>query len=127
MKITNTLAVLGTAVLLTLSVAVAQTKPAATPAASKPAKTTTHVMNGTVESISGSGDAMTVVVKGSKSTDKPVTLTLNSATTKTGDLVQGAKVNAHYRVDGGTNIATNITASAAKPVPTPTASTTKKK
>ena len=110
MKIASLLAVLLTTVLLTMSMAVAQTKPAA----AKPAKPTTHVMNGTVESISGSGDAMTVVVKGSKSSDKPVTLMLNSATTKTGDLVQGAKVNAHYRVDGSENIATSITASATK-------------
>jgi len=123
MKIASLLVVLLTTVLLTMSVSVAQTKPAA----SKPAKTTTHVMNGTVESISGSGDTMTVVVKGSKSSDKPVTLMLNSSTTKLGDLVQGAKVNAHYRVDGSENIATSITASAAKPAAKQTASTTKKK
>jgi hypothetical protein len=115
MKIRNTLAVLGTAILLTASTGLAQTKPTPAPATSKPEKATTHVMNGTIESISGSGDAMSVVVKGSKSSDKPVTLMLTSATTKTGDLVKGAKVNAHYRVDAGENIATSITASAAKP------------
>jgi hypothetical protein len=116
MKIGNKLAVLGTAVLLTASMGLAQTKkaePAA--AAAKPAKATTHVMAGTVESITGSGAATTLVIKGSKSTDKPVTLAFDAATTKTGDLVQGAKVNAHYRVDNGKNIATSITVEAAKP------------
>ena len=110
----HTIAAMAAIVLLNASIGSAQTKPA--PAAAKPAKVTTHVMNGTVESVSGSGDAMSIVVKGSGSSDKPVTLMLTSATTKSGDLVQGAKVNAHYRVDGGQNVATSITA---KPAPAP--------
>jgi hypothetical protein len=118
MKIGNTLAVLGTAVLLTASMGLAQTKttePAKASTAAKPAKATTHVTTGTVDSITGTGAATTLVIKGSKSTDKPVTLAFDAATTKTGDLVQGAKVNAHYRVDNGKNIATSITVEAAKP------------
>ena len=108
MKTGTKLAALGLTVLLTASLGLAQTKPAA-------AKVTMHVMNGTVQSISGSGPSMTVVVKGTKTTDKPVTLMLDASTTKTGDLVQGAKVNAHYHIDNGQNIATSITATAAKP------------
>ena len=119
----NTIAALAASVLLTASMGLAQTKPASTPAA-KPAKVTTHVMNGTVESVSGTGDSMSIVVKGSGSADKPVTLMLTSATTKSGDLVQGAKVNAHYRVDAGQNIATSITA---KPATKAAASTAPKK
>ena len=117
MKIGNKLAVLGTAVLLTASMGLAQTKTTepAKAAAAKPAKVMTHTTIGTVESITGTGAATTVVIKGSKSTDKPVTLSFDAATTKTGDLVQGAKVNAHYRVDNGKNIATSITAEPAKP------------
>jgi len=92
-----------------------KTEPATASTAAKPAKATTHVTTGTVESITGTGAATTVVIKGSKSTDKPVTLSFDSATTKSGDLVQGAKVNAHYRVDNGKNIATSITVEAAKP------------
>ena len=117
MKIGNKLAALGTAVLLTASMGLAQTKPepAKAPATAKPAKATTHVMTGTVDSITGSGAATTLVIKGSKSTDKPVTLAFDAATTKTGDLVQGAKVNAHYRVENGKNIATTVTVEAAKP------------
>jgi len=124
----NTIAAMAVTVLLTASMGLAQTKPApaAAPAA-KPAKATTHVMNGTVESISGTGDSMSIVIKGSGSTDKPVTLMLNSTTTKTGNLVQGAKVNAHYRVDGSQNIATSITASAAKPAAKTAATTAPKK
>jgi len=113
----NRLAAMAAAVLLTTSFGLAQTKP-------KPAKATTHVMSGTVQSISGSGPGTTLVIKGSKSSDKPVTLTFDAATTKTGDLVQGAKVNAHYRVDNGENIATSITASAAKPAAKTASSTT---
>jgi hypothetical protein len=117
MKIGNKLVVLGTAVLLTASMGLAQTKKAepAAAATAKPAKATTHVTTGTVESITGTGAATTVVIKGSKSTDKPVTLAFDAATTKTGDLAQGAKVNAHYRIDNGKNIATSITVEAAKP------------
>jgi len=116
MKIGNKLAVLGTAVLLTASMGIAQTKKAepAAAATTKPAKATTHVMTGTVDSITGSGAATTLVIKGAKSTDKPVTLAFDAATTKTGDLVQGAKVNAHYRVENGKNIATSVTVEAAK-------------
>jgi hypothetical protein len=124
----NTLTAMTAALLLTASVGLAQTKTdppkAATskpPAAAKPAPT--HVTNGTVQSISGSGSATTVVVKGSKSTDKPITLMLNAATTRTGDLAQGAKVTAHYRVESDQNIATSITASAAKPAPKAVSST----
>jgi len=116
MKLGNKLTVLGTAVLLTATMCLAQTKTEpAKAAAAKPAKATTHVMSGTVESVSGSGAGTSIVIKGSKSTDKPITLMFDAATTKTGDLVQGAKVNAHYRVDNGHNIATSITATAAKP------------
>jgi len=118
MKIGNKLAVLGTAALLTASMGLAQTKttePAKAATTAKPAKATTHVTTGTVDSITGTGAATTVNIKGSKSTDKPVTLAFDSATTKTGDLVQGAKVNAHYRVENGKNIATSITVEAAKP------------
>jgi hypothetical protein len=120
MKIGNKLAVLGVAALLSASIGLAQTKTDTTnagakaPAPAKSATATTHVMNGTVESVSGTGAAMTVVVKGSKSADKPVTLMLDSKTTKTGDLVQGAKVTAHYHVDNGQNIATSIAVTPAK-------------
>jgi ribosomal protein S1 len=117
MKIGNKLTVIGTAVLLTVSMGLAQTKKAEPAAATtaKPAKATTHVTTGTVDSITGTGAATTVVIKGAKSTDKPVTLAFDAATTKTGDLVQGAKVSAHYRIDNGKNIATSITVEAAKP------------
>src|SRR6266853_1689305 len=108
----NTLFTLGAAALLTASLSLAQAKKETTTAA--PAKAATaHVMNGTVQSVSGSGATMSVVVKGTKDTDKPVTLMLNASTTKKGDLVSGAKVNAHYREENGQNIATAITATAA--------------
>ena len=114
----NTLFTLGAAALLTASLSLAQTKKETASAAPAKAATaakaaTTHVMNGTVQSVSGSGATMSVVVKGTKDTDKPVTLMLNASTTKKGDLVSGAKVNAHYREENGQNIATSITASAA--------------
>src|SRR5262245_59900870 len=116
MKIGNKLAAIGTAVLLTATMGLAQTKTEPAKAATtKPAKATTHVMSGTVQSVTGTGAGTSLVIKGSKSTDKPVTLMFDAATTKTGDLVQGAKVNAHYRVDNGQNIATSITAEAPKP------------
>ena len=119
----KTLIAMGAAALLTASFGLAQTKTDTTkstatkaPAAAKaPAK---HVMTGTIESVTGSGAAMTVVIKGAKSTDKPVTLMLNSTTTKTGDLVQGAKVTANYHVDNGQNVATSIAVAAAKPAAT---------
>jgi len=105
MNTRNTILALGTTVLLTASMGMAQTPapakaaPAKAATAAKAPAATTHVMNGTIESVSGSGAAMSVVVKGTKSTDKPVTLMLNAATTKKGDLVSGAKVTAHYSVD----------------------------
>jgi hypothetical protein len=119
----NTLLAMGAAALLTASFGLAQTKTDTTkstatkpPAAAKaPAK---HVMTGTIDSITGTGAAQTVVIKSAKSTDKPVTLMLNSATTKKGDLVQGAKVTANYHVDNGQNIATSIEVAAAKPAAT---------
>jgi len=119
----NTLLALGVAALLTATTGLAQTKtdttkstaPKTTAAAKAPAK---HVMTGTIESVSGSGANMTVVLKGAKSTDKPVTLMLNDSTTKKGDLVQGAKVTANYHVDNGQNIATSIAVAAAKSAPT---------
>ena len=116
----NTLVALGAAALLTASLGLAQTKTdttkstatKATAPAKAPAK---HVTTGTIESVTGTGANLTVVVKGAKSTDKPVTLMLNDSTTKTGDLVKGAKVTANYHVDNGQNIATSIAVAAAKP------------
>jgi len=126
----NTLVALGAAALLTASLGLAQTKTDTTK--STATKTTTpakapakHVTTGTIESVSGTGNNLTVVVKGAKANDKPVTLMLNDATTKTGDLVKGAKVTANYHVDNGQNIATSIAVAAAKPAATPKSTSTK--
>jgi len=130
----NSLIALGAAALLTASIGLAQTKTDTTKSTATKAATaaktpaaTKHVMTGTIESVSGSGANMSVVIKGAKSTDKPVTVMLNDSTTKKGDLVQGAKVTANYHVDNGQNIATSITVAAAKTTSATSSTATKTK
>jgi hypothetical protein len=88
-------------------------KPAAA-AATKPAAAASHSVKGTVKSM----DASTLVITKSGKAGGDMTFTLNADTKKDGAPAVGSPVSVRYRTEGSTNVATAVTAQAAKPAKT---------
>jgi hypothetical protein len=89
-------------------------KDAAKPAtAAKPAAAASHSVKGTVKSIDASS---LVISRSGKSSD--MTFTLNADTKRDGAPAVGSPVSVRYRTEGSTNVATAVTAQAAKPAKT---------
>jgi hypothetical protein len=90
-------------------------KDAAKPAATaKPAAAASHSVKGTVKSM----DASTLVITKSGKTGGDMTFTVNADTKKDGAPAVGSPVSVRYRTEGSTNVATAVTAQAAKPAKT---------
>jgi hypothetical protein len=87
-------------------------KPAA--AATKPAAAASHSVKGTVKSM----DASTLVITKSGKAGGEMTFTVNADTKKDGAPAVGSAVSVRYRTEGSTNVATAVTAQAAKPAKT---------
>ena len=132
--ITRKIMALATGAMLMASMGVfAQTKaPAAgatkgaakAPAASKSKAAPTKTATGTIVS----ADASKLVIShkvGGKSED--MTFSLDASTAKKGDMTPGAKATVKYRAEGGTNMATSVTAAAAKPAASKAPAATKSK
>ena len=84
-------------------------KPAA--AATKPAAAASHSVKGTVKSM----DASSLVITKSGKAGGDMTFTVNADTKKDGAPAVGSSVSVRYRTEGSTNVATAVTAQAAKP------------
>jgi hypothetical protein len=130
--ITRKIMALATGAMLMASMGVfAQTKaPAATkgaakaPAASKSKAAPTKTATGTIVS----ADASKLVIShkvGGKSED--MSFMLDASTAKKGDMTPGAKATVKYRAEGGQNMATSVTAAAAKPAASKAPAATKSK
>jgi hypothetical protein len=90
-------------------------KDAAKPAATaKPATAASHSVKGTVKSM----DASTLVITKSGKAGGDMTFTVNADTKKDGAPAVGSSVSVRYRTEGSTNVATAVTAQAAKPAKT---------
>jgi len=90
-------------------------KDAAKPAATaKPAAAASHSVKGTVKSM----DASTLVITKSGKAGGDMTFTVNADTKKDGAPAVGSAVSVRYRTEGSTNVATAVTAQAAKPAKT---------
>jgi hypothetical protein len=90
-------------------------KDAAKPAATaKPAAAASHSVKGTVKSM----DASTLVITKSGKAGGDMTFTVNADTKKDGAPAVGSSVSVRYRTEGSTNVATAVTAQAAKPAKT---------
>jgi hypothetical protein len=90
-------------------------KDAAKPAATtKPAAAASHSVKGTVKSM----DASSLVITKSGKAGGEMTFTVNADTKKDGAPAVGSPVSVRYRADGGSNVATAVTAQAAKPAKT---------
>jgi len=87
---------------------------AAKPAAAKPAAAASHSVKGTVKSM----DASTLVITKSGKAGGEMTFTVNADTKKDGAPAVGSPVSVRYRADGSSNVATAVTAQAAKPAKT---------
>ena len=90
----------------------APAKAAKAPAAAKSKAAPTKTATGTIVS----ADASKLVIShkvGGKSED--MTFSLDASTAKKGDMTPGAKATVKYRAEGGSNMATSVTAAAAKP------------
>ena len=85
-------------------------KPAAT-ATAKPAAAASHSVKGVVKSM----DASSLVITRSGKAGGDMTFTVNADTKKDGSPAVGSPVSVRYRTEGGSNVATAVTASAAKP------------
>ena len=88
-------------------------KPAAT-ATAKPAAAASHSVKGVVKSM----DASSLVITRSGKAGGDMTFTVNADTKKDGSPAVGSPVSVRYRTEGGSNVATAVTASAAKPAKT---------
>ncbi|HEY7186291.1 MAG TPA: DUF5666 domain-containing protein [Vicinamibacterales bacterium] len=86
-------------------------KPAAT---TKPAAAASHSVKGTVKSM----DASSLVITKSGKAGGDMTFTVNADTKKDGAPAVGSSVSVRYRTEGSTNVATAVTAQAAKPAKT---------
>ena len=86
-------------------------KPAAT---AKPAAAASHSVKGTVKSM----DASSLVITKSGKAGGDMTFTLNADTKKDGAPAVGSPVSVRYRAEGSSNVATAVTAQAAKPAKT---------
>jgi hypothetical protein len=99
------------------TLALAQTRPAATPpakSAASPAKmAATHSTNGILKS----SDATSLVIAKTAKDTKTTTFTINAATVTKGTLTPGAHVQVRYHQQGALNIATAITVAPAKSSP----------
>ena len=90
-------------------------KDAAKPAATaKPAAAASHSVKGTVKSM----DASSLVITKSGKAGGDMTFTVNADTKKDGAPAVGSSVSVRYRTEGSTNVATAVTAQAAKPAKT---------
>ena len=90
-------------------------KDAAKPAGTaKPAAAASHSVKGTVKSM----DASTLVITKSGKAGGDMTFTVNADTKKDGAPAVGSAVSVRYRTEGSTNVATAVTAQAAKPAKT---------
>jgi hypothetical protein len=90
-------------------------KDAAKPASTaKPATAASHSVKGVVKSI----DASSLVISRSGKAGSDMTFTLNADTKKDGAPAVGSSVSVRYRTEGSTNVATAVTAQAAKPAKT---------
>jgi hypothetical protein len=85
------------------------TTAAAKPA--KPAAAASHSVKGTVKSI----DASMLVITKSGKAGGDMTFTLNADTKRDGSPAVGSPVSVRYRSEGANNVATAVTAQAAKP------------
>lgn len=79
--------------------------------AQKTSKPTTHSTKGTIASINGDTLVINQTVHGKP---QQLTLTLNSQTQRSGDLVAGNPVTVQYRQDNNQKIATAVRESGAK-------------
>jgi hypothetical protein len=96
--------------------ATAAKKGAPTAAPAKPAAAAaSHSVKGTVKSI----DASSLVITKSGKAGGDMTFTLNADTKKDGSPAVGSPVSVRYRSEGSNNVATAVTAQAAKPAKTP--------
>ena|SRR5947207_2023194 len=103
-----------------------QTKGAAkAPAASTKSKAApTKQATGTIVS----ADASKLVIKKPGAKGEDMTFMLDASTAKKGDMTPGAKATVKYHAEGGQNMATSVTAAAAKPAASKApAATTKSK
>lgn len=103
------LAVAGAALAATPQATTKKGATAATPA--KPAAAASHSVKGTVKSI----DASTLVITKSGKAGGDMTFTLNADTKRDGSPAVGSPVSVRYRSEGSNNVATAVTAQAAKP------------
>ena len=85
------------------SPAVAQSKPAAKSASTKPAAT--HATTGVVKTI----DANTLVITRAGKSPAEMTFSLNASTHREGTIVAGSPVSVRYQREGTTDVATAIT------------------
>src|SRR5262245_46763314 len=88
--------------------------PASTTASAKPATAASHSVKGAVKSM----DASSMVITKSGKSGGDMTFTVNADTKKDGAPEVGSNVSVRYRTEGSTNIATAVTAQAAKPAKT---------
>ena len=117
--------VLATCLVLVISLAAfaqTQAKKTTAPAAPKAAAVKTVTASGTIVSADAASLVITHKVNGK---DAQMTFALDTTTKKTGDMVKDAKVTVHYTVDGTTNKATSVTATAPKPAAPAKAATPK--
>lgn len=89
-------------------------KPAPAAAPAKPAAAASHSVKGTVKSM----DASSLVITKSGKAGGDMTFTLNADTKKDGSPAVGSPVSVRYRSEGSNNVATAVTAQAAKPAKT---------
>ena len=91
-------------------------------AAQKTSKPTTHSTKGTIASINGDTLVINQTVRGKP---QQLTLTLNSQTQRSGDLVAGNPVTVQYRQDNNQKVATAVRESGAKSASKPAKVTSK--
>ena len=96
--------------------AMAQTpsKKSAAPVAAKPATAASHSVKGVVKSI----DASSLVITKSGKAGGDMTFTLNADTKRDGAPAVGSPVSVRYRSEGGSMVATAVSAQPAKAVKT---------
>ncbi|HEY1304458.1 MAG TPA: hypothetical protein VGF24_12945 [Vicinamibacterales bacterium] len=92
----------------------AKKAPTSTTATAKPATAASHSVKGVVKSM----DASSMVITKSGKAGGDMTFTVNADTKKDGAPEVGSNVSVRYRTEGSTNIATAVTAQAAKPAKT---------
>ena len=92
----------------------APSKKSAAPVAAKPATAASHSVKGVVKSI----DASSLVITKSGKAGGDMTFTLNADTKRDGAPAVGSPVSVRYRSEGGSMVATAVSAQPAKAVKT---------